>query len=701
MELPLDHFRLIGVSPSSTSEEILRAFQLKLDKTPDEGFTYEVLTQRSELLRLTADLLTDPDSRREYENLLLNGSSGLEFSSNREVAGLLLLWESGSPKEAFKIARKALQPPQTPALGSSREADLTLLAALTARDSAVQEQQNRFYLSAADFLQEGIQLLQRMGKLNEKRKELEEDLVALLPYRILDLLSRDLNDQDSHKKGLSMLENLIIKRGGLEGNNKTEYGDYLNQQEFEAFFQQIKPYLTVQEQIDLFLELQKKGSLEAGFLAFLSLTAIGFSRRKPEKLFEARRILKKLNFSGLDSMPLAGCLDLLLADIDQATARFSSSSDEKLRDWLNNYQGNKLEAICIFCKNWLEKDVLVGYRDIKSQEVDLDSWFEDREIQEFIEKLEKKSNKTKIKSNFQNQKVNKESSTTIIEDFERTSEDIDERRLPWPGGIKQKYETQDSQEKNLNNEIFKNNPMDFYKYLIEKFAELKFSVGEFMKNKDSTSRSPYIVYLYAFLILFSCGIGLGFLRNNLKKSIQEKTFTYKPLIAVDENQKDSEKDTIQEIKKNPSNELNSNNGDLISKNTFKEIEITQASPSLEEIKNLINVWLQSKSNYLSGKGEINLSKIVNNGLIDRTKEERQNDMKKGIYKEINSRIRKIDLESQTSSRIAVLVELDYLERIKKNSGELVNETSLTPLKVKYILGFSNKAWKLVDFISGF
>ena len=141
MELPLDHFRLIGVSPSATSEEILRAFQLRLDKTPDEGFTYEVLTQRSELLRLTADLLTDPDSRRDYENLLLNGASGLDLSSNKEVAGLILLWESGSPKETFKITRKALQPPQTPALGSSREADLTLLAALTSRDSAIQEQE--------------------------------------------------------------------------------------------------------------------------------------------------------------------------------------------------------------------------------------------------------------------------------------------------------------------------------------------------------------------------------------------------------------------------------------------------------------------------------------------------------------------------------------------------------------------------------
>ena len=97
-----------------------------------------------------------------------------------------------------------------------------------------------------------------MGKLGDRRKELEEDLVALLPYRILDLLSRDLNDQESHKKGLSMLEHLIIKRGGLEGNNKSEYKDYLNQQEFEAFFQQIKSFLTVQEQIDLFLELQKE-----------------------------------------------------------------------------------------------------------------------------------------------------------------------------------------------------------------------------------------------------------------------------------------------------------------------------------------------------------------------------------------------------------------------------------------------------------
>ena len=87
-------------------------------------------------------------------------------------------------------------------------------------------------------------------------------------------------------------------------------------------------------------------------------------------------------------------------------------------------------------------------------------------------------------------------------------------------------------------------------------------------------------------------------------------------------------------------------------------------------------------------------------MIERTIEERQNDIKKGIYKEINSKIMKLDLLSQTSSRIVILVDLNYLERILKNSGELINETSLNPLKVKYILGFSNKSWKLVDFVSG-
>ena len=80
--------------------------------------------------------------------------------------------------------------------------------------------------------------------------------------------------------------------------------------------------------------------------------------------------------------------------------------------------------------------------------------------------------------------------------------------------------------------------------------------------------------------------------------------------------------------------------------------------------------------------------------------ERNNDIKKNLYKEISSEIQEIEIASQNSSRIVVNVELKYVEKIIRETGELINQTSLSPLKVKYILGFSNKSWKLADFISG-
>ena len=151
---------------------------------------------------------------------------------------------------------------------------------------------------------------------------------------------------------------------------------------------------------------------------------------------------------------------------------------------------DRLEAICIFCKNWLENDVLVGYRDIDSKEVDLDSWFEDREIQEFIEKLEKKSNKIVIRSNLQNQQIERESSTKTTEDFDNLLGNIDERSLPWPGGIKKDYKKVEIKENEFNEEYFKKKPIEFYNFLIEKIAELKFSFGEFLKDKEIINQSP-------------------------------------------------------------------------------------------------------------------------------------------------------------------------------------------------------------------
>ena len=699
MELPLDHFRLIGVSPSATSEEILRAFQLRLDKTPNDGFTFEVLTQRAELLRLTADLLTNAESRKEYEDLVLKGASGLDFASNREIAGLILLWESGSPKEAFKLTRKALQPPQTPALGSSREADLTLLAALASRDAAIKEQDQRCYSNAADFLQEGIQILQRMGKMGEIRKNLEEDLSALLPYRILDLLSRDLVDIETHKKGVSMLFNYINKRGGLEGKNNSENEQILDQKSFEIFFQQVKSFLTVNEQIDLFLNLQKKGSTEAGFLAFLALTAEGYANKKPENLLEALKIIKNINLPELDKLPLIGCLDLLLANIESAENRFLLSSDENLKEWLNLYEGEKLDAICLYCKNWLENEVLKGYRDIQINEVNLNSWFEDIQIQTFIEKFDRKSSYTfagasirKFSNNFK--KKVEESNNDL-----KVNENInDQSDLPLPGGSKKNLEKFFS-DNSTKKDLIKNKSIEFIEKIEELFSELKFLIGDFLKSNKFTNQFKNIIYINVFLLLFVFGTTLSFLRNRPKnvekENTQVNTINKKNNSLNSENNNFPESSQINDIKK-IQKEIYTNQDNIYEINS-----LISMSPNIIEIKNLLKNWLENKSKFLAGKGDIYISKIVQPNLLRRLKEERSNDIKKNVTKIINTEIENIEYLTQSSSRISVLAKLKYSEKILNSNGEVVNVITFTPfLKVKYILGYYENSWKLVDYVSG-
>ena len=38
LELPLDHFRLLGVNPSATPEQLLNTLQQRLDRPPAPGF---------------------------------------------------------------------------------------------------------------------------------------------------------------------------------------------------------------------------------------------------------------------------------------------------------------------------------------------------------------------------------------------------------------------------------------------------------------------------------------------------------------------------------------------------------------------------------------------------------------------------------------------------------------------------------------
>ena len=67
MDLPIDHFRLLGVSPASDAQTVLRTLDQRLDRVPDQGFTTDTLQARAKLLHDSADLLSDSQRRHDYE----------------------------------------------------------------------------------------------------------------------------------------------------------------------------------------------------------------------------------------------------------------------------------------------------------------------------------------------------------------------------------------------------------------------------------------------------------------------------------------------------------------------------------------------------------------------------------------------------------------------------------------------------------
>ncbi len=380
MELPIDHFRLLGVSPTTDGQTVLRTLQQRLDRAPDQGFTHDTLQARADLLRSSAELLSDEERRHAYERELTTiadseggAVAGLEIPPSREVGGLLLLLEAGQALEAFDAASRGLQPPQAPALGSSREADLSLLAGLACHAAAGDYRGQRHYETAARTLQQGLQLLQRMGQLPDQRRRLEQELHALLPYRVLDLISRDLSAVAARQEGIALLDQLVQRRGGLEGDGDPAFPA----SEFAPFFQQIRQFLTVQEQVDLFSGWAEAGSSNADWLASLALTASGFMQRKPERIQAALQRLQSETQPGREAAQ--ACQLLLLGQVESAQAlqTVSSAGGE-----------DPLAGLCADCRDWLSREVLPGFRDIEA-EADLEAWFADRDVQAYIEQQDR------------------------------------------------------------------------------------------------------------------------------------------------------------------------------------------------------------------------------------------------------------------------------------------------------------------------
>lgn len=717
VELPIDHFRLLGVSPSAETESVLRTLQLRLDRCPDQGFTHEVLMQRAELLRLSADLLSDAARRQDYESTLLKlgrdhpeETAGLEMPSSREVAGLMLLWEAHAPHETFQLTRQVLQPPQAPALGSGRESDLALLAALSCRDAARQDQDQRRYESAAGLLTEGLKLLQRMGKLPDHRQRLQTDLEQLTPYRILDLLSRDLAEQAARQEGLVMLETFVQDRGGLEGGAAELTTAGMDQGSFELFFQQIRRFLTVQEQIDLYGRWERFGSSDASFLSLMALAAAGFSQRKPERIQDARGKLQALVLVGLDLNPLLGCMDLLLGDVDRALEHVHASPDADLQEWLANHPSDDLAALFDYCRSWLGRDVLPGYRDVDAQVVDLEAWFADRDVQAYVERLERKEGRSV---------VSPDPSTTPVPESDWSFGNLPPLGLDPEGAMPLSFgdvdpfpeDSSDPGEEeargsglrriiplawtNLNIRRPSLSRLSLSRLSMSKLSLSRMSMSRMSLPRLSVNRPSWPQPRRSVLISSSVVVVLvvvGFSLAGLRREAQQQTAstaTTNPTeeaLPTEDVLSSEPKATLKQERPKPN--------ELIA-------PLAVEKPSEVQLQALLQTWLDLKATALSQNGDTeSLVDVARPVLVGRVRDQQAALLRDGLVQKVQASITSIQTVSSTPSRIEVRAQLTYRDQTLNDQGDVVDETPAGNLPVTYILGRDPDGWRLQAYIPG-
>ena len=643
MELLLDHFRLLGVSPVVASDGVLRTLQQRLDRPPGPGFSQEGLNARAELLELSANLLADEVRRQNYERLVTeqtNESAGifpaLDIPSNLEVGGLILLMESGQAIEAFEGARKALQPPQAPALGSSRELDISLLAALACQQGGSERKHERHYETAALLLQQGIQLLQRMGQQLERRLALEADLQALLPYRVLDLLSRPLTESLQRELGLELLQELINRRGGLDG----ELDPSFSQEAFQAFFQQIRNFLTVQEQIDLFLKMAEAGSVTADFLSAYALTASGFAQRKPERIEAALERLKTLHEVGVE--PEIACLQLLLGNTKAAELHFQRGSDPELEHWAKEQGDDPLAGVCAYCRDWLERQVLACYRDLEA-DPDLEAYFADRDVQAYVERSDRRR----------------------LHGLEPQHEPITNFEfIPTPSA--------DELEELLDNPAAEIQQLPQLN-LQERVQQAK----TWWETRRWSRNQRWLAIGLAMVATSAIGLNLGRKQEQAPVIPQEALLLPPPPVAV-----------LPSAEQLPNPE---------------KLPNTEESPNPEQAtREVLEQWLKAKADLLAGgNDQATLSKLASAKLVNNVVDNRAADASQGLSQRVSAKIEKFNVVSNSPIRLEAQVEILYSEDLLDAKGKALKQDAAISLNNTYVFVRPDpkQAWQLADFRS--
>ena len=637
MKLPLDNFQILGVSPGSSARNILMILERRLEKPDYPGFSEEILKLRSELLKEISKPLLDAETRKAFEiayqntDLKNEDARFLDIPYSHEIAGLLLLLESRQFEDCLALAHESSKKSHRVNASDLKSlTDLSLLVGHATLEYGRELKSKRYYEYCARILEKGLNSVKNMTGLTDIEKAIRQELEDIIPFRILDLLSRD-TDEPVRELGIKLLNDFVINRGGLDGESDLKMKDL----EFKSFFRQIRYFLTVQEQIDLYNDWYRSGSKAAGFLLGISLVACGFARRKPERLVEALEVMKDLNPTELKEM--ISYILLLLGRVENTKDTQLLPNDE-IKNTSSDSSESRLGQLCSNCREWLERDVLEGYRDLEA-DPDLETYFNDRDVTSFIERQDK------------------------VDIPEKTGNKV----LIGPIEISNRFISRSSNQKgtSLNNSRsntkMEGNEVSKHSYKVER--------SQFLQRK-------WMLGSMGLILTFALWFSAGNRNSDKQKAIQSKKTEafYSSNLA----NKPSVRNQPQRIQ---------------GENAKTNI---QMNPDETYLSSILSKWLEIKTQVLAGSGIPKSIRLVGTTeAVEQLKAERREDSLREETQKISAQIIGLKIIRRQPNRIEVDATLSYSDERLNKSRDVIERTPKHVFKKRYILVNRDTVWQVL------
>ncbi len=398
VQILLDFYRILGVPHRVTLEQLQQAFDDRLQQLPRQEYSNAAIAARKQILEEAFVMLADPQKRQAYDEKisaqdepLMDGSAlGLDTPDKKLAGVLLVLQEIGAYPQILEIGKAYLERPidlaKLPQSASALEDDVLLAMALANLELGREQWQQSQFESAGTSLQTGLDLLEREQRFPSVQAEIRGDLFKLRPYRILEAL--DDEEPEQRQRGLVLLQAMLDDRDGIDGNQDDQSGLSVN--DFLRFVQQLREYLTVEEQQTLFEREAARPSAVASYLAVYSLIARGVSEGTPILIQRAKSLLTQLGDRQDVAIEVGMCW-LLLGQPFAAHQSIQLSQDQDSLAFMRQYSegaSDLIPGLYLYTENWLQQEVYPYFRDLLNSKVSLQSYFDNPTIQQILSEIE-------------------------------------------------------------------------------------------------------------------------------------------------------------------------------------------------------------------------------------------------------------------------------------------------------------------------